>query len=140
MIIGFTGTSRGMTPPQFDTVFVDLLFKFKPLELHHGDCEGADKQAHFMAVRLNARIVIHPPDNDKKRAFCSGADVMCLPLPYLVRNREIVKAGIQGLIATPRWFEEELRSGTWATVRYARKIKRHIWIVWPDGTIREEQL
>jgi hypothetical protein len=137
MIIGFTGTSHGMTVAQFETVR-DLLKGFYPLTIHHGDCIGADAQVHSIALALDTSIQIHPPLDSSKRAMCSGANIMHFARPYLERNREIVKAGIQGLIATPFQDHEILRSGTWATVRYARKLKRHIWIVWPDGSIKEE--
>lgn len=46
--------------------------------------------------------------------------------PYLERNKDIANEGIDGLIAAPSGWVEELRSGTWATVRYARKLKRTI--------------
>jgi hypothetical protein len=54
--------------------------------------------------------------------------------PYLVRNHEIVDDS-QVLIAAPKEFTEQLRSGTWATIRYARKIGRTVRIVFPDGSI-----
>jgi hypothetical protein len=34
---------------------------------------------------------------------------------------------------------EERRSGTWATVRYARKTGKPVVIFWPDGTVTEEK-
>jgi hypothetical protein len=40
------------------------------------------------------------------------------------------------LIATPRGFKEELRSGTWACVRYPRKAGRPMHIVRPDRSVR----
>lgn len=40
---------------------------------------------------------------------------------YLDRNREMVD-GADVLIAFPKTAEEETRSGTWATIRYARKV------------------
>jgi predicted Rossmann fold nucleotide-binding protein DprA/Smf involved in DNA uptake len=36
--------------------------------------------------------------------------------------------------------EEELRSGTWATVRYARRIGRPITLLFPDGGVLREGL
>ena len=36
------------------------------------------------------------------------------------------------LLATPKG-PEKLRSGTWATVRYARKVGKRIVIIEPDG-------
>jgi hypothetical protein len=94
----------------------------------HGDCVGADAQAHAMAKADGFRVVIHPPSDDSKRAFCQG-DAVLAPPPYLVRNRRIVDAsGV--LVATPQG-DEELRSGTWSTVRYARKIRRAIKIIAP---------
>ena len=59
------------------------------------------------------------------------------PLPYLERNRAIVDA-CDILIACPKGMQEEQRSGTWATVRYARRRDRPIVIVWPDGTVTRE--
>ena len=35
---------------------------------------------------------------------------------------------------------EQLRSGTWATVRHARKLKRPIVIINPDGTLLLERV
>lgn len=137
MILGFTGSKRGPMAAQSSTVF--KLFSSLPLHiLHHGDCVGSDAVAHEIAKRVDAFIVIHPPIDSSQRAWCKGADKLFSPEPYLIRNREIIKAGIDGLIATPIQYTEVLRSGTWATIRYARKLRRHIWIVLPDGTIKEE--
>jgi hypothetical protein len=33
---------------------------------------------------------------------------------------------------------ERLRSGTWATVRYARKLRKPITILWANGEVTEE--
>ena len=51
---------------------------------------------------------------------------------YLERNRDIVDA-CDILIACPRTLKEELRSGTWATVRYARKVGKPVAILWNNG-------
>lgn len=137
MILGFTGTQRGMTERQRATV----LYLFNELQLavlHHGDCVGADAQAHKLAIVLNARIVLHPPNDDKLRAFCGQANGVHPPKPYLARNRDIVREAHDGLVAAPKGASEEPRSGTWATVRYARKACRKIWIVLPDGTFYED--
>jgi hypothetical protein len=42
------------------------------------------------------------------------------------------------LIATPSTDDEQLRSGTWATVRYARKAKKRIKLIFPNEKIMEE--
>lgn len=47
-------------------------------------------------------------------------------------NRDIV-AETDELIATPKGFQEERRSGTWATVRYALKARKPVTVIWPDG-------
>lgn len=54
------------------------------------------------------------------------------PKPYLVRNKDIVNAS-EGMLAAPRG-PEELRSGTWSTIRYARKCRKKVLIMWPDGS------
>ena len=61
--------------------------------------------------------MIHPPDVGALRVFCS-ADEALAPLPYLTRNKQIVDAS-EVLVACPQSAKEEMRSGTWSTVRYA---------------------
>jgi len=127
MIAGFTGTQSTMSTDQFDRL-VKLCKDYKITELHHGDCVGADAVAHDIAESLNIRTVIHPPIKPFKRAFKKGD--MILPMKdYLVRNRDIVNAS-EILFACPKG-PEELRSGTWSTVRYARRVKKPIEIVMP---------
>jgi hypothetical protein len=83
------------------------------------------------------RIVIHPPTDPKKRAFCKGAAEIREPKPYLDRNHDIVDEGSGLLIAAPFQEEEILRSGTWATVRYAWKIGRalDVFVIRPGGWV-----
>ena len=136
MTLAFTGTQKGMTQKQRETVrylFNELLLTC----LHHGDCIGADAQAHTIAHRMRARIESHPPIDEKSRAFCE-VTIVHNALPFLKRNHVLVLMGTGGLVAAPRTHVEVLRSGTWATIRYARKLGRHIWIVWPSGDWKEE--
>lgn len=132
MKIGFTGTQRGMTIAQIQSFEAGLRLVFEPgAEFHHGDCIGADAEAYTIAVGLGFKIVIHPPIDPKKRAWCRADDIR-QPKPYLDRNHDIVDA-TDFLIATPGEEAEQLRSGTWATVRYARKIGRKVLIIKPSG-------
>lgn len=131
--VGFTGTQEGMTTVQMERVR-QLLEAMWPVEFHHGDCIGADAQAHLIARDLKIGVVIHPPENPAKRAYCSGAQEIRAPLPYLTRNREIV-TWTDCLIATPKTTDETIRSGTWSTVRYARKKGRVVWVIGPNGEI-----
>lgn len=132
--LGFTGTQRGMAPRQLKAVR-QMLYNVDVL--HLGDCVGADAQAHEEALRFEIKLVGHPPDDPRKRANLEY-DETWEPKPYLARNADIVDSGVDGIIAAPRGWTEEVRSGTWTTIRLARKEGRHIWIVRPDGTVREE--
>lgn len=138
--IGFTGPQQQVTKAQQAAIAMVLVGHClhtpqEPAEFHHGDCIGADRIAHIIAKSIGLKIILHPPDNDSKRAFCK-AHVERKPKPYLDRNHDIVDE-TDCLIAAPQG-PEELRSGTWATVRYARKLERTIYIVWPDGRMTME--
>ncbi len=125
-IIGFTGTRKGMQPDQLR----QLRQIVQPGdELHHGDCVGADAQAHDVARAKGCRIVIHPSTLERWRAHRAGDDVLPIKSP-LDRNRRIVDA-CEVLIAAPATAEEQLRSGTWATVRYARRVGRTVVLLLP---------
>jgi len=139
MKIGFTGTQTGITPPQFDLLVEVLQELHEVTEAHHGDCLGADREFSIIVDCIfgTGKIHCHPPEDGKKRAFCR-VDVMYEALPFLVRNHNIVnKTDI--LIACPKGMNEEVRSGTWATVRFARKQKGIIVILWPDGKYTYEE-
>lgn len=142
--VGFTGTQRGLEEPQLaalDRLLGDLAYQHGSIELHHGDCVGADEVAHDLADNSCFDITIHPPDDDSKRAFCTGG-ISRDPKPYLERNRDIVDES-RILIACPNG-AERMRSGTWSTIRYARtKIydelgNQLIYIITPFGEIKTE--
>lgn len=134
--LGFTGSRNGMTDHQRSIVEALLLFMFLGCEFHHGDCVGADETANVLATKFGLRVVSHPPISDTYRAFCN-ADEVREPKDYLDRNHNIVNE-TSCLIATPSTMTERQRSGTWATVRYARRINRYIILVLPDGTVEHE--
>ena len=130
--IGFTGTQVGMTKAQ-RIAFRRLMIELDPGEFHHGDCIGADSDAHRIVQKYlpDCRIVIHPPIYESKRAFCTGAYRTEKAKDYLVRNRDIVAASSH-LVATPKECGEQLRSGTWSTVRYARKAGIAVTLILPN--------
>jgi hypothetical protein len=134
MKIGFTGTQDGMSDrqkAQLESELQNLNVPFaEQTEFHHGDCIGADAEAVEIAHDIflewfhTYQSHAHPPSDPKKRAF-HKSDVIHPPEPYLIRNRRIVNA-TNILIAAPKTDQEELRSGTWATIRYAEKLGRKV--------------
>ena len=97
-----------------------------------------------MAFQLDYKITVHPPRNDKGRAFCKGTKVKVLPAKaYIDRNHDIVNClrdvlPASFLIALPHTARESIRSGTWTTIRYARKRGVPIALILPMGQIRWE--
>lgn len=138
MKVGFTGTRRGMTSGQRAALRALLQLWSDDLEsFHHGGCVGADAQAHALAGQAVGleRVVKHPPVDSSKMARCEGG-VALEPKPYLVRNQEIVDV-VDCLVAAPKTSVEVRRSGTWATVRMARKRLVRVVLLHPDGSIEE---
>lgn len=129
MIVGFTGTRRGMTGAQSDTVMRLLRSFHTPgAVFHHGADLGADHEASLLAERVGYEVVPHPGGTAKEN---------------IERNHLIVEL-CQVLFAAPAG-AEVLRSGTWATIRFARGLlvkkptggSRPVVIAWPDGTKEE---
>lgn len=127
MIIGFTGTRDGMTITQKEELLAYLgkvMFEIKPIiparhVFHHGDCIGADDEAARLAHNLGFIVVAHPSDLNKQRAY-SPSHFVCDTRPPLKRNENIVMVS-DALIACPKTKTEDIRSGTWATIRFAKK-------------------
>lgn len=120
MKIGFTGTQLGMNQHQKEQ-FILKMQELNALIFIHGDCIGADSEAHDIVRTFfpNINIVIFPPIDYSKRAFKS-ADLLMDEDEYLTRNKMIVDHA-DFIFAAPKSNIEEQRSGTWSTVRYARK-------------------
>lgn len=158
--IGFTGTEEGYNcgadlehqGERGRTMFQWLVYlraKLGRIEVHHGDCIGSDRDVHGQCLALGIPRVLHPPVNPSKRAFAhkidgvgftinaSNTSMVLDPEPYLDRDWVIVDRTVI-LLATPKGRAEEIRSGTWATIRHARAAKRWIIIVYPDGTWQDE--
>ena|SRR5262245_14670176 len=136
--VGFTGTRN--KPTDYQEKRLLELFMFLQSKgataLHHGDCVGADVLAHKLAIRAGFEVIyIHPPTDGKLRAYCDAlgtpikGGVLEAPRPYLTRNRDIVQSSAV-LVAVPSR-DEIVRSGTWATVRYARECGMPIYLIFP---------
>lgn len=109
-------------------------------EFHHGCAPGSDFQAAIIAREWGLVVIGHPGKSKRGGVLSNLTAANHLTLPpqeYLKRNHTIVDRGNM-LVAAPRNGMEEQRSGTWATIRYARKLKRPIYIVWLDGNITQE--
>ena len=125
-----TGSRTGINSAALEKL-IKFLKDNKIDEAHHGDCVGSDANFHNEASILNIKTVIHPPINNKMRAYCQG-DESRIVKPYLARNKDIVNE-TDMLIAFPPTKKEILKSGTWSTIRYAKKINKKVLIIYPDG-------
>ena len=138
MKIGFTGTRRGMTLDQ-QQAFITLIQTLAPTELHHGSCQGADAKAARLARANLMKVTIHAhpgPDGDEWRETSGVDDFRHIPNTHFARNREIV-AFTDALIATPAEKDHQMRGGTWYTIDHALVKGKTVWIIEPDGTIKE---
>ena len=139
-IYAFTGTRQGLTPEQHDRL-QDVIDVLQPVLVHNGACEGADRAMHRLC-RGRAILSEYHPSNSEQMAWAKSIRhaqeaIRALRGP-LLRNGVMVRLGVRGLIATPGEEHEILRSGTWATIRVARKHNRPIWIISPSGLVRAE--
>lgn len=143
--IGFTGTQRGLTTIQASMLWQTLtkLHEYDIYEYHHGTCIGADDQFDAF-VRLidnpGSTIHIHPPNNAQKTADCHLRPIGLRQVHihsqkgYLDRNTDIVTCS-HIIVACPGECHEVIRSGTWATIRRARRMKKPHVLVFPDGSL-----
>lgn len=130
-IVGFTGTQVGMTQQQ-ERALRYILEVEQPEQFHHGNCVGADEQAARLAMSLGITTIAHCGDNPEKQSKLVS-DITIAPKDNMDRNHDIVDV-CEMLIATPKG-APQLRSGTWATIRYAETVNRHTLIITPNGEI-----
>lgn len=129
--VGFTGTRQGMTNYQKHQLR-EFLHLYRGGTFRHGDCIGADAEAQAIALGIGYDTVAYPSVLESQRAFTRGNVMVLPPKPPLVRNHWIVEV-VEKLIACPSSIQEEVRSGTWATVRWARKRAVPVLIIYPES-------
>jgi len=132
--VGFTGTRKGMSLAQVGALNA-ILHDLTPKRFHHG-CNGeADWQAHTIAkLRHTTRIIGHPGETTDRPDLLAEIKEQFPPKPFLERDRDIVTIS-NLLIAAPLGLERVRGSGTWYTIRYARKMGVPVMIIWPDGEL-----
>lgn len=125
--IGFTATREGISIYQKQEL-ARLVKLLQPSEVHHGLCQGGDAEFHDLVRALlpNCKIVGHPPTIKTVYVY-RYCDEMRRPKSYLDRNKGIVDE-TNVLIGCPLG-KEILRSGTWSTIRYAKKLERKVYII-----------
>lgn len=142
--LGFTGSRHGMN--DFQKAFFEEFVRDKCGTFNHGDCIGADAEAHdiIRKYRDHWRVVVHPPANEENRAWKLG-DLVLSPLPYYGRNKCIVRDS-QVLLAFPNGPEPKgkRKGGTWHTINICREVieagaPKQCHIILPNGAIGHVQ-
>jgi hypothetical protein len=111
-----------------------LLHELAAAEFHHGCAIGADAAAHEIALSLGVpAIIVHPSTlvnqtAEIRRDAERSAVTVLEPRKPLKRNRDIVRA-VDVLIAAPATAEELKHSGTWSTVRFARRCAPNVRVI-----------
>ena len=128
MKVGFTGTRTGLNSKQKSDI-INFIKNNDIKEVHHGGCIGADKEFNDICISFGIKIIVHLGTSNNTTVINNTYNNITIlqPKPYLDRNKDIVDSS-DLLIACPFSNQEIIRSGTWSTVRYARKKNKNIII------------
>lgn len=146
-VLGATGTRHNVSDAQrawVYQIFEDGRRDDEFNTVHHGACTGADEFIHEVALESGIYIHVWPPNNTKHLA---PQCILQHPLvtvhhamPYLNRDREVVRGGTAGLLALPRQDTQpppESWGGTWYTVNFAERMGRSVVICYPSGRVEK---
>jgi predicted Rossmann fold nucleotide-binding protein DprA/Smf involved in DNA uptake len=133
LVVGFTGTRQiekiskerlSYLEDKILALIVDNDFKITTV---HGCAFGADSFFHTLCLYNNIPVIGRPTYNYNKSLV--GFEKLYEPNHPLTRNRDIV-GECDVLIALPiNPNVEEIRSGTWFTIRYAKKLNKEVVII-----------
>lgn len=137
-VLGFTGAQQGMTTFQKEKVrkylknviLCSAAMESAPPVALHGDCIGADEDFNEICAELDIPRYCRPCTITYKRAFTDAFQV-AEPIAPLDRNR-IIAEKCDLLIACPKEEREQLRSGTWTTVRATRRLNKTVLLITPS--------
>lgn len=138
IVLAFTATRKGITLEQIQSAH-EIVSVEEPTKFLHGCAEGGDRQLHDVATP--GRRELCPSRKEQFRwaldNVVEGDEIRDIPTgknPEITRNRRMVdRASV--LVACPESATEIQRSGTWATIRYARTLGRRIAIISPNGDV-----
>jgi hypothetical protein len=119
------------------------LHSLNPVLFVHGGCIGADDEADAIAAQIGIHRLVFPQNNVPHKAVngtvfldravkYAGRVTIAAAKPAPGRNIDIIRAG-NYLIACPQQKREVIRSGTWMTIRHARRIlgEHNVEIIYP---------
>ena len=93
----------------------------------------------MLCLSENIRTLCRPCTIENMRAHSTSQQI-AEPVAPMQRNRDIV-AQADTMLACPSNYTEIKRgSGTWATIKFSRRAKKPLYIIFPDGTILEENM
>lgn len=144
MIYAATGPSK--PPVGFLMIIRDALRDLPdpPTEFVTGGAFGVDTAVFTLSRGMYpaAKQLLCVPSgfhyNTSVLTAYSGAEIEMVPGGYLKRDDRLIEC-CSTLLAFPDSVTEQLRSGTWATVRRARKAGRRILFAPLDGSARWEE-
>ncbi len=144
-VVCFTGSRTGPTAAGRKTLryLLRILYGRGFRTMHNGVAVGADEAAALLAKECSFRVVGFPSDvpSQVSAAACEACDELRPVAPPLDRNKTMLdegrRAGTAILLACPAG-EEVTRSGTWATIRYSRKVGVPRWLIQPNGDMIRE--
>lgn len=129
MILGFTGTrTESDVSPNRKKEIIDFLVenKDKISYVVHGGAAGLDTFIHDVCNKLDIPKFVRPAYIKSRLPGIYG---QALPKDPLERNKDIVN-DCDMLLAVPRSpNKEEIKSGTWHTIRYAKSLNKKIHFI-----------
>jgi hypothetical protein len=141
-ITGTRGRERPLPPllPIQETIIADALGELEPTTLIVGGAGGVDTVAARIGRQLGHHIHLVVPtayyDHESHR-YCDDLEVAPIGVnpahSYKLRDIRMVELG-SSVLAFPKTGIEEVRSGTWMTIRLARKANKPLTIRPLDGS------
>lgn len=148
--IGFIGVRRGLSHLQFQALSRILVTQkgrgvitgVTTAHRTNDGWSGADFVRILRWVNTQPKVVLHdcgrttdePPPLSMESMAASWAEFSIESSSIPAWNREIVDES-DVLIACPPIVDEEPRSRTWATVRYARSLDKEVVVIYPNGFV-----
>lgn len=132
-LVAITGTRKGITLKQRATFELWLGFG-KVGTLCHGAAIGADEEIAIRCKEFGCKLLAFPCNiaSQQSKKAIEISDEVFDEEPPLTRNRNMVDYALS-VMAFPATMAEEMRSGTWATIRYANKKGINVQMFWPNG-------